>query len=261
MFVARWACAGTALIVATCATVSAHAQVVARQLSEHTPGRFLTRTIPPQKFYSFEPRSVPRTTDAEDGDLSDVPAEPAADPSAPYVTYCVRACDGFYFPLRQNAMRVNFPEDAARCASACNGQAKLFYAPRQSGSPQTMIDLEGRRYADTPNAFAYRKAIQPGCGCKPPPWSLQAAARHRGYEQVAAIEVAKNNVARLLSDRSDKRLQPASPIATAEATVPRGPPVREPSMKPTHARAAKFKIRLVPRASRLASGSWQAVTR
>lgn len=83
--------------------------------------------------------------------------------AGPYTTMCVRSCDGFYFLLRQNAHPEYFELDAQMCASECGAEARLFYFPFHGGDPATMIDLAGRKYADEPHAFAFRKAIAPGC--------------------------------------------------------------------------------------------------
>ena len=123
--------------------------------------------------------------------------------AGPYTTMCVRSCDGFYFPLRQNAHPESFARDAQTCASECGAEARLFYFPLYGGNPATMIDLAGRKYADEPHAFAFRKAIAPGCACKPAPWSREAAERHKRFvaeeearrAEQAAAEAAKASAA------------------------------------------------------------------
>jgi Protein of unknown function (DUF2865) len=106
---------------------------------------------------------------------------PASGRAGPYATMCVRACDGFYFPLRQNANPDYFARDAQTCTSECGSDARLFFFPLYRGNPATMIDLAGRKYADAPNAFAFQRAITPGCRCKPAPWSKEAAEKHQKY--------------------------------------------------------------------------------
>ncbi len=98
-----------------------------------------------------------------------------------FQTMCVRTCDGFYFPLRQNAVPQNFARDAEACTAGCGAAGRLFYFPVSGGGPETMVDLDGHKYADDPNAFAFRKAISPQCSCKPAPWSAAAAAQHERY--------------------------------------------------------------------------------
>ncbi len=128
---------------------------------------------------------------------------PASSRAGPYTTMCVRSCDGFYFPLRQNANPEYFARDAQTCTSECGSEARLFFFPLHTGNPATMVDLAGRKYADAPNAFAFQRAIAPGCRCKPAPWSKEAAEKHQKYAaeeeahraEQAAAEAAKVSAA------------------------------------------------------------------
>jgi Protein of unknown function (DUF2865) len=103
-----------------------------------------------------------------------------------YRTVCVRLCDGFYFPISASVRRGRLHHDNRACMRRCDGEARLFYYPTDGGSAETMVDLRGRRYADLPNAFKYRKTLVAGCGCRPAPWSAEAAAMHEGYRAQAA---------------------------------------------------------------------------
>jgi hypothetical protein len=71
--------------------------------------------------------------------------------------FCVRSCDGRYFPLsRANASPVQM------CQAFCPASpTKVFYGSSiDSASTST-----GERYADSENAFAYRKALRADCTC------------------------------------------------------------------------------------------------
>src|ERR1700722_3451544 len=71
--------------------------------------------------------------------------------------YCVRSCDGRYFPLaRANATPVQ------TCQAFCPASAtKVFFGSTiDSASSAT-----GERYAESENAFAYRKALRADCTC------------------------------------------------------------------------------------------------
>lgn len=138
------------------------------------------RTMPA---YKFRNRAVPRPAPRDEGAEGDEDIIGPPDSGGPYRTMCVRACDGFYFPLRHNARRRNFAQDAKSCRAACGEEARLFYYPVQAGSVQTMVDLAGRPYKSLPTAFGYRKALVNGCSCKPAPWTYEAAARHRSYAE------------------------------------------------------------------------------
>ena len=72
--------------------------------------------------------------------------------------YCVRTCDGRYFPLAasDNASR------AASCNSFCPAsETKVVYG---SGIDNAATET-GKPYSELPNAFRYRNEIVAGCTC------------------------------------------------------------------------------------------------
>ncbi|WP_168192732.1 DUF2865 domain-containing protein [Undibacter mobilis] len=78
--------------------------------------------------------------------------------AGPAKAFCVRSCDGHYFPVLSH----NGLSAAEACHSFCPAtQTKLFvgsdidYATANDGS----------RYADMPNAYAYRKQLASNCTC------------------------------------------------------------------------------------------------
>jgi len=81
-----------------------------------------------------------------------------ADPFATGHAFCVRSCDGKYFPL---TMRGN-ASPAQTCQAFCPASAtKVFYGSHIDGATSG----NGERYADSENAFAYRKALRADCTC------------------------------------------------------------------------------------------------
>jgi len=71
--------------------------------------------------------------------------------------FCVRSCDGKYFPL---TMRNASP--AQTCQAFCPASpTKVFYGSHIDGATSG----NGERYADSENAFAYRKALRADCTC------------------------------------------------------------------------------------------------
>lgn len=101
-----------------------------------------------------------------------------------YRTFCVRMCDGFYFPISSAASEAGFARDSEKCAASCAG-ARLFYTPNAGSSDvDGMLDLSGRAYASYPTAFRYRKKLVEGCQCRPQPWTEAELARHRAYAAV-----------------------------------------------------------------------------
>jgi len=83
------------------------------------------------------------------------PPRPAVASSGP--AFCVRSCDGRYFPLtRGNASPVQM------CQAFCPASpTKVFFGSSIDGA----YSAGGERYADSENAFAYRKALRADCTC------------------------------------------------------------------------------------------------
>jgi uncharacterized protein DUF2865 len=72
--------------------------------------------------------------------------------------FCVRSCDGRYFPLtlRGNASPTQM------CQAFCPASAtKVFFG----SNIDSAASGSGERYADSENAFGYRKALRADCTC------------------------------------------------------------------------------------------------
>ena len=85
---------------------------------------------------------------------------PAAEPSGfgHGTVYCVRTCDGRYFPLQRHAGA----NPAELCKSFCPAAKTMVF----SGSKiDTAVAPNGTRYADLDNAFAYRDKVSDSCSC------------------------------------------------------------------------------------------------
>lgn len=82
------------------------------------------------------------------------------------VAYCVRLCDGRYFPLSNAA---DAGEEGALCNALCPGTpTKVFVSSDGSGAIDGAVEGEGRRraaYSSLATAFAYREKTVPACGC------------------------------------------------------------------------------------------------
>jgi hypothetical protein len=87
--------------------------------------------------------------------------QPAASPrpvaSSGGPAFCMRSCDGKYFPLtRGNASPVQM------CQAFCPASpTKVFYG----NNIDNATTISGERYADSESAFAYRKALRADCTC------------------------------------------------------------------------------------------------
>jgi hypothetical protein len=89
--------------------------------------------------------------------LNQQPAPPRPVASASGPAFCVRSCDGKYFPLaRGNASPVQM------CQAFCPASpTKVFFGSSIDGAYAST----GERYAESENAFAYRKALRADCTC------------------------------------------------------------------------------------------------
>ena len=71
--------------------------------------------------------------------------------------FCVRSCDGKYFPISARGAAT----PAQMCQAFCPASAtKVFF-----GSNIDSASAGGERYADSENAYAYRKALRADCTC------------------------------------------------------------------------------------------------
>ena len=72
--------------------------------------------------------------------------------------YCVRTCDGRYFPITGPSNE----SKAASCNSFCPAsETKLVYG----GNIDSAVTEAGKPYSELPNAFRYRKEAVAGCTC------------------------------------------------------------------------------------------------
>jgi hypothetical protein len=86
-----------------------------------------------------------------------------------YRTLCVRACDGYYFPISFSTTSDRFQTDQATCQAMCPGTQVSLYVHRNPGEEvETMVSLSGSRYASMPNAFKYRTSYDNSCSCGAP---------------------------------------------------------------------------------------------
>jgi hypothetical protein len=83
------------------------------------------------------------------------PPRPVAASSGP--AFCVRSCDGKYFPLMRGAA-----SPTQLCQAFCPASpTKIFFG----SNIDSAYAATGERYADSENAFAYRKALRADCTC------------------------------------------------------------------------------------------------
>lgn len=82
-------------------------------------------------------------------------------------TVCVRACDGYYWPVSFSTVTQYLGDDAALCSNQCPGsEVELFYYSNGIEDTDDMVNLSGLPYKNTPNAFRYRQEFDASCTCK-----------------------------------------------------------------------------------------------
>jgi hypothetical protein len=103
------------------------------------------------------PPPPPGYTDPNRAAYPDYPDGPRGDydPGGPSVAFCVRTCDGRFFPIRAG-------NPAEVCAAFCPAaQTRIFHG----GKIDYAHSSDGRTYRDMPNAFLYREKLVEGCTC------------------------------------------------------------------------------------------------
>ncbi len=81
-----------------------------------------------------------------------------SDAGGPTKAFCVRTCDGHFFPVQAHAG----VSAAESCRSFCPASQTKLYG---GSNIETASAGDGTRYGDLPNAFVYRKQLVAGCTC------------------------------------------------------------------------------------------------
>jgi len=74
------------------------------------------------------------------------------------VAYCVRLCDGRFFPIQPHGGMT----PAQACSSFCPASQTKIY---NGGSIDQAVGPDGKPYRELSTAFSYREKIVPGCTC------------------------------------------------------------------------------------------------
>ncbi len=94
------------------------------------------------------------------GSLTPVPTEEPNE-AGPVMAYCVRLCDGRYFPLPRNAGMPHSSPDKI-CSAMCPASPTKVYSGSQIDQASAS---NGTRYSNIENAFVYRVRLVPNCTC------------------------------------------------------------------------------------------------
>src|SRR6516164_9710574 len=147
------------------------ALLVRRQtrLSRGVKGILMTEITVTMLLTSVATASAQNIFEALFGRLWNSPVTSYADPNAPLrsqeetrseggLAYCVRLCDGRYFPIQRHSRATS----AQTCSSFCPASATKIY---NGNGIDHAVAPDGERYSQLATAFTYRKKIVPGCTC------------------------------------------------------------------------------------------------
>lgn len=108
--------------------------------------------------HAAQPAPQNQQTDFFGNPIDPGPTAVAPVSSGRSASYCVRTCDGKYFPLSSRTSMT----PAQMCQSFCPASATKVYF---GSTIDIALGPNGERYADLPHAFAYRKALKADCTC------------------------------------------------------------------------------------------------
>lgn len=136
-------------------------------------------------------------------------------PSGTYHTVCVRACDGYYFPISYSTVPSRFADDARTCQRLCPAAEAELYSFRNPGEDmEQAISVSGRAYTALPNAFRYRKEIIVGCSCRRPGQSWADALKNA--DDSSTLESGDI----VVTDQNAKALSQPKPSGKPAASTP-----------------------------------------
>jgi hypothetical protein len=140
-------------------------------------------------------------------------APPDAPLSGTYRTLCVRACDGYYFPISYSTVPGKFADDEKLCQRLCPATEVTLYSHRNPGEDVARaVSSAGKLYSELPTAFSYRKQFNPACSCRAPGQSWADALR-QGDDQTLErgdIVVTEERAKQLSQPRFDAQGKPVS---------------------------------------------------
>ncbi|WP_293865241.1 DUF2865 domain-containing protein [uncultured Alsobacter sp.] len=200
------------------------------------------RGLPPSPASARNPGFLERLFGPDDEDpvtSLEPPAPVEGFGSGTYRTLCVRKCDGYYFPISNSTTRARFDTDSSLCQASCpNAEVELFLQPANQDA-NAAVALDGTSYTSLPNAFRYRKALDPGCTCRRPgqSWAeaLADAERMLADRRGAGDIIVTEEKAQELSRPKEPTAPAAAKGKAAPAPKPKAPAAQ--ATPPRNARA------------------------
>jgi Protein of unknown function (DUF2865) len=158
------------------------------------------------------------------GGSGNIGTSPDAPLAGTYRTLCVRSCDGYYFPISYSTVPGKFAEDEQICRRMCPAAEVTLFSHRNPGEDvATAVSGTGRRYAEMPNAFSYRKQYNAACSCRLPGQSWAEAVRQSEDQTLERgdVVVTEERARQLSQPRFDAQGKPV-PRPTGTSTNAKG---------------------------------------
>lgn len=112
-------------------------------------------------------RPEPKQTPKPPFRPSNLSSPAAASGGGAYRTLCVRACDGYFWPISYQTSARHFAKDADTCRSACPGREVSLYVHRNpGGGSDDAVSLSGKPYTALKTAYRFRREFDRTCGCQ-----------------------------------------------------------------------------------------------
>jgi hypothetical protein len=142
--------------IAVLATVGTIESASAQGFFDFFFGNNTRRSQPQQQAPRANAYVDPNYPQYDPGDRDRVTDRPSQ--SGPAVAYCVRTCDGRFFPLQ----RASGANPAQTCSAFCPAARTKIYS---GSSIDSASASDGKRYSDLDTAFVYREKTVAGCTC------------------------------------------------------------------------------------------------
>ncbi len=135
------------------------------------------------------------------------PQEPAAPRLGGPQTVCVRTCDGFFFPLANNAGNAD-----EMCQALCPGTEATAFGMTNGGEIQNAVARStGQPYSSLPNAGKYQRSFDAACTCKGQGQSWAQSLKEAEYlldKRKGDVIVTEQRAAELSRPRADAKVDP-----------------------------------------------------
>lgn len=164
-------------------------------------------------------------------------------------TICVRSCDGYYFPISYATTPERFRDDEQACQRMCPAAEVSLYTYHNPGEEVAQaVSLSGQPYTSLPNAFNYRKALTPTCGCRRPGESWANALKTLGGDDTIApgdVVVTEQNAKQLSQPRTGPDGKPIRRDTRTPANAQPGAQAQPGAPAPAAATDGKREVRTV----------------